>query len=219
MDLVVASPMKRTLYTALIAFAPVLKANVSMKIIALPQLQETSSIPCDTGSPRAELEKEFKGYPIDFSLVDADWNSKTEKWGTTDSVVAKRALHARQWLKSREEKEIAVVSHGGFLHHLTQDWTGSTPFKSDVPSLYAEPGSTEMENLTGSGWEKCELRTFTFVNEKEVNATMRETDESLQERKLKGSLAGREKPDEIEFQLGEKIEAITGEVVEIKSEA
>ena len=211
--------MKRTLYTTLVVFAPVLKANPSMKIIALPQLQETSSIPCDTGSSRAELEKEFKDYPIDFSLVDEDWNSKVGKWGTTDAIVTTRALDARQWLKSRNEKEIVAVTHGGFLHHLTQEWTGSKPFKSNVPSVYAEPGSTELEHLTGSGWDKCEHRTFAFIEEQGDNATMQETEQSLQRRKQKDNSEGPKKLDEFEMQIGEKIEGITEEVVEIKTTA
>ena len=211
--------MKRTLYTALIVFAPVLKMNPSMTIVALPQLQETSSIPCDIGSSRAELEKEFDGCPIDFSLVTEDWNSKIGKWGTTDEIVAERALEARLWLRSRLEKEIVAVAHGGFLHHLTQEWTGSTPFMSNVPSLYAQPGSTEMEHLTGSGWDKCELRTFGFVDELDANATMKEMEASMEKRKRKGSLDGLRQPTTIEIQVDEKSSSITKEVVEIKGEA
>ena len=52
-----ASPMRRTLYTALLAFQTVLRANPGLRIIALPELQETSDFPCDTGSPIAELRK------------------------------------------------------------------------------------------------------------------------------------------------------------------
>ena len=218
-DLLVASPMKRTLYTALVVFAPVLKAHPSMKVVALPQLQETSSIPCDTGSSRAELEKEFEGCPIDFSLVTEDWNSKIGKWGTTDEIVAERALEARQWLRSRPEKEIVAVAHGGFLHHLTQEWTGSEPFKSNVPSLYAKPGSTEMEHLTGSGWDKCELRTFAFVDELDVNATIKETKASIEKRQHKGNLDGLRQPTMVEVHIDEKSKGITKEVVEIRGEA
>ena len=218
--------MKRTLYTALTVFAPVLHANPSMKIIALPLLQETSSIPCDTGSSRDELEREFNSCPIDFGLVTDDWNSKNGKWGTTDEIVAVRALEARRWLKSRPEKEIVAVLHGGFVHHLTQEWTGSQPFMSSVPSLYAPPGSTQLEHLTGSGWDKCELRTFIFVDELDDNATMKETEASLEKRKHQKSPEGlvqltttEPQSTTIERQLDEKTNGITKEVIEVDGEA
>lgn len=49
---------------------------------------------------------------------------KKGKWAPSSNALLARARAARQWLKARPEKEIAVVSHGGFLHYLTNDWTG-----------------------------------------------------------------------------------------------
>jgi broad specificity phosphatase PhoE len=110
-DLVVASPIKRTIYTALISFEPVLK-NKELKVIALPELQETSDLPCDTGSTPEELAKEFEGKPVDLSLVNPGWNNKRMKWAPTATAIEKRARDARQWLMARPEKNIVVVSHG-----------------------------------------------------------------------------------------------------------
>lgn len=67
-DLIVASPLKRTINTALIAFEPVIKEK-GLKVIALPELQETSDLPCDTGSSPELLAKEYEGKPVDLSLV------------------------------------------------------------------------------------------------------------------------------------------------------
>ena len=124
-DSVVASPMKRTVYTALYSFAPVIK-DKRLKVYALPELQETSDLPCDTGSKVSDLEKEFKGQPVDLSYMYTPpakaWNSKLGKWSATASAVDDRARIAREWLYSRPEKEIVVVTHGGFLHYLTEDW-------------------------------------------------------------------------------------------------
>lgn len=110
-DIVVASPIKRTIYTALLAFEPVLKAK-KLKVIALPELQETSDLPCDTGSSPEELAKEFAGRPVDLSLVKPGWNNKRMKWAPTATAIEKRARDARLWLMQRPEKEIVVVSHG-----------------------------------------------------------------------------------------------------------
>lgn len=124
-DAVIASPMKRTLYTALHSFAPAIK-DKRLKVIALPELQETSDLPCDTGSNVQDLESEFRGQPVDWSYMYTPpakaWNSKLGKWSATASAVDDRARVAREWLYNRPEKEIVVVTHGGFLHYLIEDW-------------------------------------------------------------------------------------------------
>lgn len=50
----------------------------NLKVIALPQIQETSDVPCDTGSDLADLKNEVeeKDLPVDLSLVTEDWNDK-----------------------------------------------------------------------------------------------------------------------------------------------
>lgn len=125
-DCIVASPMRRTLYTALITFREVLKQNPTLKVIALPELQETSGLPCDVGLSREELQLEFKDYPIDFTLVRDGWNDKASGIFTpfTD-MISYRADKARKFLQCRTEKEIAVVTHGGTAHYITGDWEDS----------------------------------------------------------------------------------------------
>jgi broad specificity phosphatase PhoE len=132
-DAVVASPMKRTVYTALHSFAPAIK-DKRLKVFALPELQETSDLPCDTGSKVSDLEAEFKGQPVDLSYMYTPpakaWNTKLGKWSAIASAVDDRARIAREWLYNRPEKEIVVVTHGGFLHYFTEDWmekSGNTP--------------------------------------------------------------------------------------------
>ncbi|KAK3698974.1 hypothetical protein LTR37_016665 [Vermiconidia calcicola] len=167
-DLIVASPMKRTLNTALIAFEPVLKEK-GLKIIALPELQETSDLPCDTGSTPEELAKIFEGQPVDLSLVKPGWNSKRMKWAPTATAIQKRAQLARSWLMARPEKEIVVVSHGGFLHYFTEDWSGS-------------------ERFSGTGWANTEFRDYNFSTWQPDEAHLTETGESKRRR------LGKEKP-------------------------
>ena len=36
----------------------------------------------------------------------------------------KRAAALRCWLWKRPEEHIALVTHGAFLHYLTEDWKG-----------------------------------------------------------------------------------------------
>jgi broad specificity phosphatase PhoE len=113
-DLIVSSPIRRTLYTSLLSFHDDIKTK-GLRIIALPELQETTALPCDTGSAPAELANEFAGEPIDFTLVQPGWNDKTAaKWIPEEAAIAKRAQEAREWLYQRPENEIVVVTHGSF---------------------------------------------------------------------------------------------------------
>lgn len=118
---IVASPLRRTLYTALHAFKPLIEKG--MPVIALPEICETADVPCDTGSDVSVLKEELKDKPVDLSRVQEGWNVKTGKWAPTADALEKRAKEARQWLKARPEEEIVVVTHGGFLHYFTEDWS------------------------------------------------------------------------------------------------
>ncbi|KAK4999313.1 hypothetical protein LTR66_001637 [Elasticomyces elasticus] len=165
-DCIVASPIKRTIATALLAFQRDIEAK-DLKVIALPEIQETSDLPCDTGSDVAEIAREFDGRPVDLTLVKEGWNSKQGKWAPTAKAIDARAREARRWLMQRPEKEIVVVTHGGSLHYLTEDWTGSQRY-------------TEM--LPGTGWANTEYRSYTFDPANPANASMVETEESRRRR-------------------------------------
>jgi broad specificity phosphatase PhoE len=110
----VSSPFRRTLQTALLAF--------NRKPLPHPGFQENSAKPCDTGSPRSVLEKEFSD--LDFELLDDEWNSKKGEWGPDEVSLANRAMKMRRWLKDHKENEIIVVTHGGFLLYLVQEIKG-----------------------------------------------------------------------------------------------
>jgi broad specificity phosphatase PhoE len=103
--LLVSSPLRRTLQTALLAF--------HRNPLPHPGFQENSAKPCDTGSPAARLAKEFP--ELDFSLVVDGWDSKEGEWAPDETSLAQRAAKMRKWLKDREENEIIVITHGGNL--------------------------------------------------------------------------------------------------------
>ncbi|EME89037.1 uncharacterized protein MYCFIDRAFT_181416 [Pseudocercospora fijiensis CIRAD86] len=168
-DLIVASPIRRTLHTALLSFHDTIQRK-GLKVIALSELQETSDLPCDTGSEKSKLEKEFANQPVDLSLVPDGWNCKRGKWSPTSQAIQARARQARQWLKSREEKNIVVVTHGGFLHYFTKDWDA-------------------FEQSAGTGWQNTEFRWFYFKqehDEKDEEADVEEWPESKVRRRGRG---------------------------------
>ena len=128
-ELLVASPLRRTIYTALLTFDQEIKHG--MRVIALPIAQETSAVPSDTGSDVDVLRKEMADKPVDLSLVHEGWNSKTGKWAAEAEALERRARETRRWLKARPEKEIVLVTHGGFLHYLSEDWSDSGMFNGE----------------------------------------------------------------------------------------
>lgn len=139
----VASPMRRTLLTCYHSFRPALDNNSDKKITALPLVQEISANPCDVGSEPVVLRAEFgslreDGAPawLDDSELTRGWNDKVaaaSPWAPRPERLEERARAARRWLRELgrtagdgkdADAEIAVVTHGGFLHFLTQDWDG-----------------------------------------------------------------------------------------------
>ncbi|KAI9845108.1 MAG: hypothetical protein M1837_005112 [Sclerophora amabilis] len=193
-DLVVASPLRRTLNTALLSFQPHIEKK-GLTVIALPDVQETADLPCDTGSEPDILVRDFAGQPVDFGLVEPGWNIKGYgKYGFTTKQLTARALRARKWLYARPEKEIIVVTHGGFLHHLTQDWSDRTRFRD-------------------TGWANTEFRSFRFKEAPGDDFPLVETQVSKYLR------AGTEQPlttqERVELKLTEKKDA---EVKEVREE-
>lgn len=164
----VASPLRRTLYTCLLSFPSAVSRG--LKILAVPELQETSANPCDTGSDPSKLRAEFGTGPfadtVDFSRMHEGWNSKTGRWSPDKAAIAERARDARITLRSiaqgnNEDKEIIVVTHGGFLHFFTEDWEG-------------------FDLARGTAWLNTEYRSYEFVDPagQDSHAKLVETRES-----------------------------------------
>ncbi|KAI1631717.1 phosphoglycerate mutase [Biscogniauxia mediterranea] len=186
----VASPLRRTLFTCLRSFAPVVQAGKT--IIALPDAQEISTLPCDIGTDPAKLQAEF-GDRVDFHLVQDGWNDKTvtSKYYPSPDNLEARARSARVWLReliqqAGDEAQVVLVTHGGILHFLTEDWDG-----------------VQLER--GTGWANVELRSYEFEDKtgQDPNATLRETQSSRRERQ------GREIPltQSEQVEIGEAFKA------------
>lgn len=177
---IVSSPLRRALYTALESFSSLIEDQKRLKVIALPEIQETSDLPCCTGSALELLQEEFgQGRwkdAVDLDLVKAGWNDKSmnTEWAPAKQAVEKRSHKARLYLrdlakeyesKTGEEAHIVVVTHGGLLHFLTEEWCG-------------------YEEFVGSGWQNTEWRTYVFDTEAKLRegvdmATLKEKEESV----------------------------------------
>jgi len=142
--LLVASPLRRTLTTALLGF--------NRPPLPHPGFQENSAKPCDTGSPPSILRNEFPG--LDFGLVSEGWDSKKGEYAADEATLAARATRMRQWLKEQEENEIIVVTHGGMVHC-------SAMFLHVLGFLMYLVQEIQ-------GFENTECRTYTFADTDEA---------------------------------------------------
>ncbi|KAI3320694.1 phosphoglycerate mutase-like protein [Xylariaceae sp. AK1471] len=164
---IVSSPMRRAIRTALIAFEDRLLEG--KKVILLPELQETGARPSDIGQPPDALESAF-GPQIDTSLLDRNWCYKGpgSKYVPDVALVEARAREARVFLRELaqsgpDDAHIVVVSHGGFAHFLTEDFSGLWK------NYFTSYGNTKM-------------RSFQFVDlyGTDPDAKMIETEENCQ---------------------------------------
>jgi broad specificity phosphatase PhoE len=166
----IASPLRRTIYTTLLSFPSLLPSSSSkgLQTLALPSIQETSDLPCDTGSSIPVLESEFSSPTskydgaVNFSLLTPAWNSKKGVFSPAAKAIEARAMSARKYLRTLaesylkegqgEEVHMVVVTHGGFLHYFTEDFEGAVN-----------------DGTVGTGWHNTEFRSFNFVGEAEAS--------------------------------------------------
>jgi len=118
-DLLCASPLRRTIQTAQLAFAPCITRG--LRVVCLPDAQEGTADLSDMGSPVEELRARFGDAGIDYSHVEPGWYEKTGRNEVSVEALRGRARDLRKWLGGREEREIVLVTHGVFAHYLTGD--------------------------------------------------------------------------------------------------
>lgn len=135
--LVMASPLRRSVHTALLAFSSVLNkryflsseggAAGGIDLVLDPRLQESDAALYNTGSTAEALRTEWPN--LDTAMLVAPWPAKTGVFDPSDIVVRQRAADVRQelWRRLNElasqpvRRDIVVVSHGGFIQELTGD--------------------------------------------------------------------------------------------------
>ena len=141
-ELVVVSPLTRTLRTATIALGA---EQPALPFVANPDIQETFPLPCDTGSPVSAVAPlfphvDFTGVPEDYfdaGKTDAEgyrladhpsgWKMSDYRVGDpisdeiNDIVRGGTALRCRkfvEWLQGRPETRIIVVAHKNVYEEL-----------------------------------------------------------------------------------------------------
>ncbi|KNA08877.1 hypothetical protein SOVF_158700 [Spinacia oleracea] len=172
-ELVITSPLLRTMQTTVGVFGgegytdrmdvmPLMVANAgnsdrsaisslnSPPIMAVELCREHLGVhPCDKRRDVHEYQCLFPA--IDFSQIETDedtlWKADVRE---TKAEVAARGMDFMNWLLTRKEKEIAVVTHSGFLLHTL------TRFGDDCHPLMKDEISKRFKN--------CELRSIVLAD-------------------------------------------------------
>ncbi|KAI1650584.1 phosphoglycerate mutase-like protein [Daldinia loculata] len=141
-DVIISSPLRRTLQTTYLGWAPAVERLGGLKnVVLLPQAQECNGLPCDTGSAKEVLEADPEFAVFDLTPLTPDWTSKKGFWAPSEEALTARARWVRQYLRGRSERNIVLVAHGDILRRITADpLTGP----SDYP------------------WKNAEVRIFEF---------------------------------------------------------
>ncbi|KAI5661289.1 hypothetical protein M9H77_20612 [Catharanthus roseus] len=184
-DLVVASPLMRTMQTAVGVFGgdgytdrmdilPLMVANAGNSnrpavsslncppIVALELCREHLGVhPCDRRRSISEYQCLFPA--IDFSLIESDedtlWKADVRE---TKEEVAARGMDLMKWLWTRKEKEIAIVTHRGYLSHTLR------AFGNECHPLVKMEISKPFAN--------CELRSMIIVDRSMTGSDFSATD-------------------------------------------
>ena len=127
-DLMVCSPMTRTLQT----FDIIFPKPISNTII-LPLIREYLEHSCDVGRQPHLLKKDFPNH--DFSHINKYW------WNNDIPINEKKINHEtineldmrvekfKNWIKKREEKTIAVICHGTFISRIIHFFLNNCEFE------------------------------------------------------------------------------------------
>ncbi|KAF4953009.1 hypothetical protein FSARC_12489 [Fusarium sarcochroum] len=116
-DLIVVSPMTRTIQTAYIVFGHLIKNNKA-EIQVWPDLRESHDTICNKGISRADLTAKFP---------DLDFSACPEKWDFPDHTPDDAAVRAERVRRRLREtamfgnyEDILLVTHRGFAAFLAQ---------------------------------------------------------------------------------------------------
>ncbi|KAL1594625.1 hypothetical protein SLS60_010386 [Paraconiothyrium brasiliense] len=211
-DLIIASPIRRTIQTAAFSFGPAL-SRPEVLFLLDPKLQELGSHDADRGLDLPDLqewiketEKEgekkvkFDWEKIDTSAVEEGWNSKQGYWAYEANAIYTRAADMRSSLFSRDENHIVLVSHGAISHFLTEDWEIEDP-------------------MLGTNWSNCEVREYVFSEDsKDGDAHLVETEESKKRRPPYEGVRWARADEWKRIRSGDKDEHVVEEVREVEEQ-
>ena len=131
-DLIVCSPLTRALQTFECIFPRPIQKTVVLSLV-----REYLNDSADVGSQPNELSEEFEN--LDFSgLQKFWWNNDVpidEKKISYESIhnLDARVKKFKKWINGRNERKIAVISHGTFISRITYYFPNNCEFQIWYP--------------------------------------------------------------------------------------
>lgn len=137
--LVITSPLRRTLQTALVGFQQMLNERYYPKaakdgfpngarLLIEPDIQAHSARPCDMGSEQAILQSEFPHLPWEELAFDPLFPAKEGLYATDKESLIQRGQRLQRLFEEQfaalagsGRPDIVVVSHGGFMQFVVWD--------------------------------------------------------------------------------------------------
>lgn len=172
-EVVVSSPLTRTLQTAELAFGPQRQA-AGAPLLALEGIRETVNFLCDARRPLSAIRADFP--TADFSACDGDedvlWKSYEARFGSQEQytkhresaelpALAARARDALRWIGARPEREIVVVGHSAFFWNTFNmgSGVGGASGPGSLPPVFDFGGDRALESWLANGFANAEMRS------------------------------------------------------------
>eukprot|EP00756_Hemistasia_phaeocysticola_P045887 Hpha_TRINITY_DN19647_c0_g1::TRINITY_DN19647_c0_g1_i1::g.186159::m.186159 len=115
-SIVVVSPLRRTLQTALLGFG---QRTPPARFVLKAEVQETGFPPCDTADAAlgcALLEEEGRPDLVQqYTALGEEWLSKTGDYADEDGAIMGRFMRFTRWLLQEKPPAALVVAHYGLI--------------------------------------------------------------------------------------------------------
>ena len=96
--------------------------NINCPVIITPLVRERGDKTCDIGSPLPELREKFPSYDYLHFSSDFWWNCNQDEpfkfLRETKESLRQRQTELIEFLKTRQEKTVVIITHGQFIKTL-----------------------------------------------------------------------------------------------------
>lgn len=144
LDLVVVSPLTRTLQTAVMSLGDPTAPGAPPFVAHSLCRERIANFTCDGRRKLSELKEEFPG--VDFSLVETEEDDMFFNQKEDDEICQARAIEFLKWICGRPEIHIAVVTHSVFLKNLLRQFANELS-EEDKEAIHKFPANAEMRSI------------------------------------------------------------------------
>ncbi|RIW34665.1 histidine phosphatase family protein [Bacillus salacetis] len=142
-DIIIASPVRRTLETASIFSNEVRCSKVASPLVSprmFPQKPEWNTLPCDTLLTKCQIRDDFPSFSFDMEQSNELWEEGINTM--EEEEFRKLAIGFMEWCRDQGKKRVFIVSHDGTITSYRQLLSGTTFTRDD---FLKETGWIEME--------------------------------------------------------------------------